>query len=282
MVSITEARELITKGIYGDDNRLLISEVESDYQKELARSVLAQIPKWRVTSEDSSSISIETKSLEKGLNFCPDEKFSSLPIVSSCTAFLVAPNLILTAGHCIKDKYDCKNNYWAFDYDDSKDFSESKGIISFQKDNLVSCEQLISTSQNVKLDYALIRINREVTDRLPLKLRRSGTLDKKDSLFVIGHPMGLPKIVADKADILDNSLNYTFTTNADTYSGNSGSPVINPATHLVEGILVRGDEDFDLDSDLSCKRSFHCDFKNCKGETVQRSTTLPLRFIPKI
>ncbi len=273
------------KGIYGDDNRRLISDLnpeQESIQITQSRSVLIQIPKWRVTSEDTDNISIQTKSLESGMNFCSDEKFSEMPLVGSCTAFLVGPDLLLTAGHCIKDKYECQKNYWALDYNDSLGFMGTDGVVTIKKENLITCAQLVSQSENIKLDYALIKINRKLSERAPLSIRRIGKIDDADSLEVIGHPMGLPKIFTNEAIIRNNSLTYTFVTNADTFSGNSGSPVINSKTHLVEGILIRGDQDFSMDIDLSCNRSYHCFGNECRGETVQRTTVLPLKLIPKI
>ncbi len=35
-----------------------------------------------------------------------------------------------------------------------------------------------------------------------------------------------------------------FVANLDTYGGNSGSPVVDARTYVVEGILVRGEDDF--------------------------------------
>lgn len=280
----SRAAYLFDKGIYGDDNRRLVSEIDPESEKEQiaeAHVVFAQIPKWRITSEDGDSISIQTKSLASGMNFCPDEKFSDLPITSSCSAFLVGPDLILTAGHCVKDKYECQKNFWVLDYNDASGFVGTSGSVNFSKSNVFSCSQIISSAENQKLDYALIKLDRKV-DRSPLKIRRSGKIDNKDSLLVIGHPMGLPKILTNEAIIRDNSLEFTFKTNADTFSGNSGSPVINPKTQLVEGILIKGDEDFEMDIETGCNRSFHCFANECKGETVQRITTLPLKLIPKI
>jgi hypothetical protein len=51
---------------------------------------------------------------------------------------------------------------------------------------------------------------------------------------------------------------------------------------MVEGILVRGDEDFEMDIDLGCQRMSRCGDKDCRGESVQRSTYLPFKNIPKI
>lgn len=271
------------KGIYGDDNRRLISELSStdNVEKELARSVLAQVPRWRVTSEDDSSYFISTKTLEKGINFCPDEKFAQLPLVSSCSAFLIGPDLMLTAGHCIKDKFECQKNFWVLDYEDELGFTEQNQAVKIDKRNVVTCDKIISIQENTKLDYALIKINRRIEDRKPLSIRKLGKVSTDATLEVIGHPMGLPKVIANEARIRNNSLPFTFLTNADTFSGNSGSPVINLETHQVEGILIRGDTDYQMDLDLGCNRAYHCLENECKGETVLRTTELPFKFFPR-
>lgn len=273
----------IDKGIYGDDNRRLVSELEDSETslKELSRAVLAQVPRWRVTSEDKFSYTIATKSLEKGLNFCADEKFASLPLVSSCSAFLIAPDLMLTAGHCVKDKFDCQKNFWVLDFNDDLGFAADGSNVRIDKQNVVTCEKLISMQENSRLDYALIKINRKVDDRKNFSIRKIGKVSNDANLSVIGHPMGLPKIIAGEARIRNNSLPFTFSTNADTFSGNSGSPVVNAETHQVEGILIRGDSDFSMDLDLGCNRAYHCSNNECKGETVLRTTELPFKFFPR-
>lgn len=276
-------QKVLDKGIYGDDNRRLITELSpEDNAIEIAqaRSVFAQIPKWRITSEDDRSISIKTKNLTDGINFCKDEKFSELPVVSSCTAFLVGPDLILTAGHCLKDSTDCQKNVWVLDYDDSKEFKVSDDNVSFSKDKILKCLEIVSSSNDSDLDYALVRIDKKIVDREALKLRTHWSIHNTDSMLVIGHPFGLPKIMADDVLVRDNSGKNSFTVNADTFSGNSGSPVINSKTHLVEGILIKGGRDFSMDMDTGCNRAFHCSNDGCSGETVQRSKVLPLKFIP--
>lgn len=276
--------KLQSKGLYGENNRRLISELseaENGIQLQQARSILAQVPKWRISSEDEETIQIATKSLRSGMNFCADELFAELPLVSSCSAFLVAPNLILTAAHCVKNSEECKKNYWVLDYDDANEFFPPNGVVSFKKENIVTCSRLLAVSENPKFDYALIKINRNLSNRTPLKLRRKGAVTLDDSLEVIGHPMGLPKIMADQAQIINNSSPLSFQTNADTFTGNSGSPVVNSKTHLVEGILIRGGIDFTMDLDSGCNRSYHCLGLECRGETVLRSMSLPLHLIPR-
>lgn len=275
------------KVIYDEDDRRLLTELSSDnaddaFAIKSAPAILAQIPNWRMDTSDKEVISIKTKDIKNALNFCDGEKFIDQPLVSACTAFLVGPDLIVTAGHCIKDKYDCKKQSWVLDYDSSGNFTGPSGTITFDKDKTYACKELVSWSQNAKLDYAVVRLDRAVEGREPLKLRREGKTSAKEDLIIIGHPLGMPKIVTNNITIRDNSLDFVFKTNADAFSGNSGSPVFGLQSGLVEGILIRGENDFVEDYHLSCKRPMKCLGGECKGESVQRSTYLPFKNIPKI
>jgi hypothetical protein len=284
LIATLSAQASTDKVIYGDDNRRLMSELDSSNDAQAIKfssSILAQIPNWRMTST-KETLSVETRDLKYGLNICDGEKFLEQPLVSSCTAFLVGPDLIVTAGHCIKDKYDCKKQTWVLDYDSAADFTGPKGTITFSKDKSYTCKELVSWSENNNLDYALIKLDREVIGRTPLKVRRDGKVASNESLMVIGHPLGMPKMLADNILVRDNSSTFFFKTNADTFSGNSGSPVFGAVSGMVEGILVRGDEDFEMDIDLGCQRMSRCGDKDCRGESVQRSTYLPFKNIPKI
>lgn len=272
------------KGLYGDDDRKLISELDLILDAKILKygeSVLAQIPNWRMKS-DKETIFVKTRDLKYGLNVCEGERFLEQPLVSSCSAFLVGPDLIVTAGHCVKDKYDCKKQTWVLDYDSPADFTGPEGTITFSKEKAYSCKELLNWSENNNLDYALIKLDRPVEGRVPLKVRRDGKTSASEVLMVIGHPLGMPKMLADNILIRDNSQTYFFKTNADTFSGNSGSPVIGKSSGLVEGFLVRGDDDFKMDLDFGCQRMSRCGNKDCRGESVQRATYLPFKNIPKI
>lgn len=284
MLTQNAAHASMDKVIYGDDNRRLMSELDSSLDSQAilySSSVLAQVPNWR-TQSTKDFLTVTTSDLKYGLNVCDGEKFLEQPLVASCTAFLVAPDLIVTAGHCVKDKYDCKKQTWVLDYDSAGDFTGPKGTITFPKDKTYSCKELVSWSENNNLDFALIKLDREVVGRSPLKVRREGKLATNESLMVIGHPLGMPKMLADNILVRDNAPTYFFKTNADTFSGNSGSPVFGMISGMVEGILIRGDEDFEMDIDLGCQRMARCGNKDCRGESVQRSTYLPFKNIPKI
>ncbi|HBB66221.1 MAG TPA: hypothetical protein DCZ93_02755, partial [Elusimicrobia bacterium] len=92
-------------------------------------------------------------------------------------------------------------------------------------------------------DYALIRLDRKVKGHKPLPVNRGGGVKKGTPLFVTGHPTGLPLKFAGNARVIkdvDGASAY-FGTNLDTFGGNSGSPVFNAETLLIEGIHVRGE-----------------------------------------
>ena len=117
-----------------------------------------------------------------------------------------------------------------------------------------------------------MRLDRAAVGRKPVKLRSTGKINDKQSLFVIGHPCGLPQKYAPRARVRDNTPAPFFVANLDTYGGNSGSPVFNSTSSTVEGILVRGENDFV--SQGTCYVSMVCPTTGCRGEDVTRATVL--------
>ena len=101
-------------------------------------------------------------------------------------------------------------------------------------------------------------------------MRTSGKISGRARLFVIGHPCGLPQKYAPGAKVRDNTPAPFFVANLDTYGGNSGSPVFNATSYKVEGILVRGENDFVTNG--TCYVSLVCPTTGCRGEDVTRAS----------
>jgi V8-like Glu-specific endopeptidase len=266
-----------TKIIYGKDNRKDISNVHNMAIQKLSKSVAARVNNFSYKSE-STSVSfpdLEFLTSPWMMNLCEDERFASQPAMADCTGFLVGKDLIATAGHCITNgtrsggtsgygiEY-CQSHSWLFDY--KTDASGSIDLDNINKDNLYRCKEVIKAKLYGDEDFAIIRLDRKVTNRKPLKLRSTGKIKKGQKLFVIGHPSGLPMKYADGAKVF-NVFNPYFSTNLDTFGGNSGSPVFNYSTNEVEGILVRGDVDYIISShnDAQCTRVNVCNTnrQNC-------------------
>jgi hypothetical protein len=117
-------------------------------------------------------------------------------------------------------------------------------------------------------DFCLVRLNRPAQVKRVVEVRRAGKVADKAALYVIGHPSGLPAKFADGANVRANSNAAFFSANLDTYGGNSGSPIFNSATHVVEGILVRGSTDFVPMG--ACMVSAVCSTNGCEGEDCTR------------
>lgn len=278
-----------TNIIYGDDGRVEIHAVESQAVQNLGQSIAARVSHWSLDVNESkfsfSDVSLLSDMWAAGV--CADEKFAKQPTVADCTGFLVGEDLLVTAGHCALDvegvinneeTFECQSNSWVFDYKMQNGSTITKDI---KLDSLYNCKEVIFGKLTEDEDFALIRLDRKVIDRNPLKMRSRDKIRLNEDIFVIGHPSGLPMKYTGDSQVRENSNQYFFSTNLDTFGGNSGSPVFNERTLEVEGILVRGRTDY-VDSEVDgqfCMRVNVCDQdgKNClvqdediDGEHVNR------------
>jgi V8-like Glu-specific endopeptidase len=205
---------------------------------------------------------------------CQSERFSSQNIAASCSGFLIASDILVTAGHCVTSVSDCDEHSWVFDYANTTE--ENKSFI-FKENQVYHCTAIVSREKDsISLnDYAVLKLDRPVVGRLPLKFRKEGKAADDAVFTIIGHPSGLPTKITSGADMRDNSDPLYFRTNADTYSGNSGSAVIDSRTGIVEGILVRGDTDY-KSSEEGCLVSIVRDQNGGRGEDSTRITNIKL------
>lgn len=252
------------KVIYGQDDRVEVSEYGDALFREKAQSVAGMVSRYQLRSEPGSSVFNFSKfmTLENTMNVCASERFADQVVLPSCTGFLVAPDTLVTARHCITSYEACRDNVWVFGYTNDKN--------EIQKEDVYSCRAVLGQRLTLGLfahkDYAVIKLDRPVKGRAPLKYRKKGRAGKGDQVLVIGHPSGLPLKIADNAVIMTSPLN-TFRTNLDTYAGNSGSPVFNVKTGEVEGILIQGANDY-VSSGMGCNVSARRE--NNRGDSKER------------
>ena len=248
-----------------DDRQNIDDSIERSMQR-LSRGVALIVSKDLVSKNIFTS-KIMALPLEEQLRVCSDEKYSGELSINACTGFLVAPDLMVSAGHCFKTEDDCQNKAIVFDV---TNISQNEKHYSVKNSNVFECREIISSREEESYDYALIRLNKK-TNRPILPLRLKGSLSEKDEVFMIGHPLGQPMKISQKVKpfALDNDLQ--FKAPLDSFSGNSGSPVINKRTLRVEGILVNGAQDFLLDDTKQCYRfSVHKSGDTMKGEGISR------------
>lgn len=181
---------------------------------------------------------------------CSDQRFIKQRYLSfNCSAFLIAPDVLVTAGHCQANPGEmhknepegyCKVFDWLFDFQvDETGVAPTKNISA---DRLYHCKRTIfAINESVApfRDFAIIQLDRPVAGRKPLKIAQAPVV-LGDAVSMIGYPMGLPMKYAGNARVKFNDPSaMAFVANLDSFDGNSGSAVFNARDELV-GILVGG------------------------------------------
>lgn len=220
-------------------------------------------------TEDKYFYLDKSRTLQRNMRVCATERFAQQEVLSNCTGFLVGEDLLMTAGHCVQTESQCENFKWVFGHFD--------GVDKIAKKDVYSCKEVISQKLTASIfstrDYAIIKLDRKVKDRAPLPLKKDGWVDIGEDLAVIGHPSGLPMKTADNARVTRRRINF-FYANLDSYAGNSGSPVINVNSGLVEGILIQGANDYNY-TDQGC-------YVSARLEGTRRGSDEKVFRIPRI
>jgi Trypsin-like peptidase domain len=255
------------KVIYGTDDRVDVIQLTAGPNRDDVDSVIALFDTVDVTDNGNGTSTLQTQNFGTARNLCAGERFREQPIGAFCSGFLVAADIIATAGHCVDDG-NVTNVRFVFGFR-MRDETTAETVLSNAE--IYSGVAIIGRQEvGNGPDWALVRIDRPVTNHRIVRIRRTGRIGDTQAVHVIGHPSGLPTKFAGGAAVRDNQPNAFFVANLDTYGGNSGSPVFNSNTHEVEGILVRGEADFVQQG--NCRVSLVCPTTGCRGEDCTRTT----------
>jgi len=151
------------KVIYGEDNRLDLFEVTNTLHADLANSTLAMIGKSNI-KQVGNEYQISGATLGSSMNLCAGEKFINQITAANCSAFLVTPKHIVTAGHCVKNLGECNKFKWVFDFNINNQNAPSYKVPA---SSVYGCKAVVAqVLDNLsKDDYAFIELDREVTDQ---------------------------------------------------------------------------------------------------------------------
>jgi hypothetical protein len=168
--------------IYGEDDRRDLFDSDNDPKMvALARSTAILVKKSDMTQE-GSRFKVPGETFGESMQLCQEEPFFEQPNPGFCSGFLVGEDLFATAGHCIRDTTACNGVNLVFDYGYDQ---QGKDLSSVDAADVYSCKSIVSRALDGGLgnDYAIIKLDRPVTDREPLKLNRSRALNAGDGVL---------------------------------------------------------------------------------------------------
>lgn len=245
--------------IYGEDSRQEFYELTDPAVIKAANSTMVFTIRGLIMLNDNGDYEVTQNSLRNTLNLCPEVKFSEQAAAGVCSSVLISSRHVLTAGHCMPDQNRCDEIYLAFDYHIK---TPGELVQTMKKENVYRCKKLLVREQNGRQDFALIELDREVTDREPVEIEREKILNKGDKVRMTGYPDGLPSKTISGAIVrkAKRSEDY-FVSNLDAFKGNSGSPVFSEETGRLAGILFKGDRDYLYNKERNCYGlRFHDEF----------------------
>lgn len=231
------------RGVFGEDGRKEIKDAEGF--EDFARATAVMIPKEEIKGNRIYGYSLRELLAHQfdTEKFNDNVKFLDQPTAASCTGFLIAPDLLVTAGHCIKTIEDAANWVWLFDYTNDLSYNEEDRYVEVNKNNLYEVSEVLVGELNddeddKSLDYSVLKLDRK-SDRRPYRFRTSGVVAEGSDIYTIGAPTGLPLKLSTESTVVDNTATSWFKSDIDAFPGNSGGPVFD-SNGFIEGILVRG------------------------------------------
>ncbi len=177
----------------------------------------------------------------------PTEPFYGQPTPGSgCSGFLVGPNLVVTAGHCIAPPegmdpwvtdapYPCDDRYVVFGFADQL-VTPPDGRIWLDDSQVIQCLQVpvdtylapetdLLTTTPLGADWALLELDGVAVGRLPLIVERFPQTEAGDPALILGHPARLP-MKAEITQVESTGGNVL----AHALAGSSGRALINLET----------------------------------------------------
>ncbi|MBA3463602.1 MAG: trypsin-like peptidase domain-containing protein [Deltaproteobacteria bacterium] len=239
---------------YGNDDRQQILDARHPRAVEWARATAIIANRSRFASAGGAHLAANAQTLGERHSLCSDERFAAEPVLGFCSAFLIAPDLVATAGHCFKDTL-CEQMAFVFDFYKG---GASENVDAIPARNVFTCTELVARQYGNGLDYAVVRLDRPATGRTPFAMQ----LDPPAvgaRVALLGYPSGiLAKLdLAGKVLRVEGSRRNRVRTSVDSFPGHSGGAMIDLETGSVFGVHVEGSTPSYV-SDGGCTRAAAC------------------------
>ena len=262
--------------VYGEDGREEVLNHPDQRLQTIANSVAALVRRRDVRTR-GNDVALDGETLDEHIRetcggpMCDGGRFRDQPTPAFCTGFLIEEDLLVTAGHCIRNERACRRTRFVFDFR-----TDGAGTVApMERNDVFECQSLVRRVDRKDVDFAIVRLGRH-TGRPGLEMQARDDIGVGTPLALIGHPSGLPmKIAAGGMVVTSRPRRSLFQTTLDAFDSSSGSPVINTDTYRVEGILTDGDQDF-TETPEGCFLLNRCpdDGSACRLEDVVRMSVV--------
>jgi hypothetical protein len=236
---------------YGNDDRQQILDSRHPMAVQWARATAIIVNKSRLSTVGANRLGASVSTLGAREGLCTSERFADEPAFGFCSSFLVAPDLVATAGHCFKTTL-CDEMAFVFDFYAG---GASEDVQSIPASNVYECREVVAQQWGDGLDYALVRLDRPTSGRTPFALQAEAPA-VGGRVALLGYPTG----ILAKIDTAGTVLRHEGTrirTSSDSFPGHSGGVMIDLATGAAFGVHIEGSSPSYI-SDGSCARTASC------------------------
>jgi hypothetical protein len=240
--------------VYGTDGRHEIRDEPDTRLVQIARERAVAIVPRQAVSEDEGRVSIAASSARETFGLCEGERFGEQPSGAFCTGFLVEPDLVLTAGHCLL-AFSCRSSMVVRGYEMASEAEPAAiGSAGVARCLEVEADTLGEEAGGVGIDVAWIRLDRELAFATTAEgvAMGSSELSAGQEAILIGNGLGIPTKI-DRGTVAESGSadGESFRAAVDNFVGGSGAPLFDLNGRLL-GIATGGQADF-LETGAGCR-----------------------------
>ncbi len=263
-----------THAVYGRDQRTLVSRAPIEVQR-FAPAIAMLSRDFQIQTQTPTDVTFKPHRQADVLQLCAEEPFREQFMLGDCTGFAIGDSHLMTARHCIPTQKSCDERVIVFGHT-----NETQN--SFPTESIFHCKRIIEAAEKGFGDLVLIELDRKM-NAVPaaFSFRQTNQSSEKRPtdrpLYVAGHPFGASLTVSPLETHLKAVDTFFSTGAADVAQGASGSPLFDPISGEVFGVLTGGETDLEWDVTRNCNKTRVCHSDECRGEQFSSPSNLKLK-----